>query len=79
MSLEKILGLDKKLVMKFKQLFILLKMSFKIPLQIIYLVRKERKIILVEWGWTKKIDHYESYGKTDHKNEHNIREYDISG
>ena len=23
--------------------------------------------------------HYESYGKTDHKNEHNIREYDISG
>ena len=25
------------------------------------------KIILVEWGWTKTIAHYESYGKTDKK------------
>ena len=30
-------------------------------------------IIFVEWGWTRKITHYESDGKTDHKNEHNIR------
>ena len=30
-------------------------------------------------GWTKNSSHYESYGKTDHRNEHNIREYDISG
>ena len=34
--------------------------------------------MLVEWGWTKIIPHYESYGKTDHKNEHNIREYHIT-
>ena len=30
-------------------------------------------------GTDLKIDHHESHGKTDHKNEHNIREYDISG
>ena len=27
----------------------------------------------------QKIAHYESYGWTDHKNEHNIIDYDISG
>ena len=43
MSLENILGLDKKLGMKFKQVFILLKMGFKLTLKIIYLVRKEMK------------------------------------
>ena len=43
MSLENILGLDKILVKKFKQLFLLLNMSFKLPLKIIYLVKKERK------------------------------------
>ena len=42
MSLEKILALDKKLVMKYKQVFILLNMSFKLPLKIIYPARKER-------------------------------------
>ena len=30
-------------------------------------------------GMDLKIAHYKSYGKTDHKNEDNIREYDISG
>ena len=34
---------------------------------------------MVEWGWTKNIAHYESYGKTDNKNEHNIREYHMNG
>ena len=79
MHLEEILGLDNKLVMKFKQVFILLKMNFKLTLKIIYLARKERKKYIFEWGWTENISHYESYVKTDHKNEHNIREYDISG
>ena len=79
MSLENILGLDKNLVMKFKQAFILYKMSFKLPLKIIYLVRKERKNHFGWMGMEQKIAHYESYGKIDHKNEHNIREYDISG
>ena len=46
--LRNILGLDKKLVMKFKQVFLLLNVSFKLPLKIIYLVRKNGKIILVE-------------------------------
>ena len=41
--------------------------------------KKRKEIILVEWGWTKNIFHYESYGKKDNKNEHNIKEYDISG
>ena len=43
MSLENILGLDKKLGMKFKQLFILLKMGFKLTLKIIYLVRERNE------------------------------------
>ena len=43
MSLEKILGLDNKLVIKYKQAFTLLNMSFKIPLKIIYPVKKEGK------------------------------------
>ena len=47
-SLENILGLDKKLAMKFKQVFLLLKTSFKLPLKITYLVRKERKN---HFGW----------------------------
>ena len=53
--------------------------ELQISIEIIYLVRKERKNILVEWGWTKTIAYYEYNGKTDHRNEHNIREYDISG
>ena len=79
MSLENILGLDEKLVMKFKQLFLLLKMSLKPPLKLINLVKSKDKIILFEWGWTKKIAHYESYGKIDHKKEQKIREYHIHG
>ena len=63
MSLENILGLDKGLVIKFKQVFLLLNMSFKLPFKIIYPVKKERKIIFFEWGWTKTITHYEFYGK----------------
>ena len=43
MSLENILGLEKKLVLKYKQEFLLLNMRFKLPLKIIYLVKKERK------------------------------------
>ena len=77
MSLQSNLGLDNNLVMKYKQLFIILKMRFKIRLKIIYFVQNKVKIIFVEWGWTKTIARHESYGKTDKKNEHNIREYDI--
>ena len=63
------------LIMIYKQLFLLLNMSSKLPLKIIYFLIKEMKNIFVEWVWTKKITHYEPYGKTDDKNEHNIREY----
>ena len=72
MCLENILGLEKKLVMEYKQVFLVLKMSFKITLKIIYLVKKG-EIVLVGQGWTKTISHYESYGKKDKKNAHNIR------
>ena len=41
--------------------------------------KKKLIIIFVDWVWTKTISHYESHGKIDHKNEHNIIEYDISG
>ena len=54
MSLENILGLDKEVVMKLKQVFLLLKMSFKIPLEKKIFVKRKGKIILVEWGWTRK-------------------------
>ena len=43
MSLENSLALDKMLVVKFKQVFLILKMSFKLPLKLIYLVKKQRK------------------------------------
>ena len=79
MSLEEILGLNKNLLMKFKHIFILLRMSFNLPLKLIYLLKNKIKIILVEWGWTKQMDDYEFYGKTDNKKEHEIREYHISG
>ena len=36
---------DNKLVIKFKQVFLLLKTSFKLLLKLIYLVRKKRNII----------------------------------
>ena len=62
-----------------KTSFFLVNMSFKLPLKLIYLVKKKRKIIFVEWGWNKKFAHYESYGKIYHKKEHNIRKYHISG
>ena len=73
MSLENSLGLDNKLVIKYKQVFTLLNMSFKLPLKIIYPVKNKLRIILVEWGRNKTIAHYESYCKIDHKNEHSIR------
>ena len=41
--------------------------------------KKGKENILVEWGWTKTNAHYELYGKTDHKNVFNIREYHIFG
>ena len=65
---RKISGLEKKLVMKYKQVFPLLNMSFKLPFKIIYIVKNRGKIIVVEWEWTKYNAHYESYGKTDQKN-----------
>ena len=43
MSLENVLGLDKKVVMEFKQVVLSLKTSLKIPLQIINFVRKDRE------------------------------------
>ena len=50
-----ILGLDKMLVIKFKKVFLLLNMRSKLPLNLIYLVKSKRKIILVEWVWTKQM------------------------
>ena len=38
-------------------------MSFKLPLEIIYLIKSKGKIILIESGWNKKTSHYESYEK----------------
>ena len=78
MYLENILGLGKKLVMKFKESFLLLNMSFKSWLNIIYPVRKELKNIFGWMGMDRNIAHYKSDGKTDHKNEHNISKYHIS-
>ena len=66
-------------VMVFKQVFLLSDMSFKFLLKLIYTVKKKGGIILIEWGWNKNISYHESYGKTYHKMEHNIREYHISG
>ena len=43
MTLEDIFRLDKKLIMKCEQVFLILKMSFKFPLKIIYLVKQESK------------------------------------
>ena len=37
------LGLGKNLLMKYKQVFFLLKMSFKFPLKIIYLGKNKNK------------------------------------
>ena len=48
MSLENVLGLDKKVVMEFKQVVLSLKTSLKIPLQIINFVRKDREN---NFGW----------------------------
>ena len=45
MSSENTLGLEKKLGMKYKQVLLLLRIGFKLQLEIIYLVRKERKNI----------------------------------
>ena len=75
MSLENILGLYKKIVMKFKKIFLLLNMGCKLPLKIIYLAQKKTfwfngsglKNCLLRILW-KQIS----------QNEHNIREYDIS-
>ena len=48
MSLGEILGLYKMLVMKFRSVFLLLHMSFKPPLKIIYIYIFKRKTIMVE-------------------------------
>ena len=45
MSLGDNFGLDKMLVMKFKQLF-LLKMSFKLPFKILISLKRNNKILL---------------------------------
>ena len=79
MSLENILELDKKLVIKFKKGFILLNMSFKLTLKLIYLAINHGRNYSGWKGMDWKIAHYESYEETDHKNKHIIREYQISG
>ena len=58
MSLEDILGLDNMLVVEFKQVFILLKMSFKIPLKLIYPVKKQKKNYFGWMGVDLKIARY---------------------
>ena len=78
MSLEMILGLEKKLVMKSNKYFFYWRRVSNFHWKYIDLVNVGENI-LIEWEWTKTIAHYESYGKTDHKSEHNIREYYISG
>ena len=78
MSLENILRLDKKLMIKYKQVFLILKTSFKFPLKILYLVKEDRNNNLGCMVMDSKIAPQESYGKTHRKNEHNITEYDIS-
>ena len=64
MSLENTLGLDKKLVIKFKQLFMLLNMSFTLPLKIICPVRNQGKFYFGCMEMDKTKSHYESYGRT---------------
>ena len=65
MSLENILRLDKELAIKYKQLFLLLNISFKLPLKIIYLVKKRKEKSFWLNGYGQNNSHYESYGKTD--------------
>ena len=61
--------------MKYKQVFLLLNMSFKLLFaNNIYCKNKSFWLN----GDGLKTFYYESYGETDHKNEHNIREYYIS-
>ena len=76
MCLEVNLRLEEKLMMEYKQLFPISKMSFKITLKIIYWVKEKGKIIMVACCWTEVIYHYEPYEKTL-KNEENIRKHDI--
>ena len=64
MCLEVKLWLEKRLIFKNKEVFLILKMSFKIPLKIMYWKGRKGKIILVAWWWTEEIAYYESYGKT---------------
>ena len=66
MSFNTILGLYKKLVMEYKQVFLFIKGELQNSSENnISCKKRKEKIILVEWGWTKTIAHYESYGKTE--------------
>ena len=61
--LEVKLWLEKKLTMKFKEVFLLLKTSFKVSLKKYTGGKQKGKITLVACLWTEDISHYESYGK----------------
>ena len=52
MYLEETLGLDKMLVIKFKQELLLLKMSFRISLKMLYLFLNERILFFNSDGLT---------------------------
>ena len=59
--------LDKKLVMRYKQVFLFIKEELQTSIENNISCKKERKVILVEWGWTENNYHSESYGKTNKK------------
>ena len=63
MCLEVILGLAKKLMIEYKQVFLILYMRFETPLKN-RMGKKKGKFILVALRWTEGIAHYESYRKT---------------
>ena len=62
--LEVKLWLKKRLMIKFKEVFLLLKTRFKVPSKKCTGMKRKGKIILVACLWTEAIAQYESYGKT---------------
>ena len=61
--LRKYFRVRKKLVMKYKKAFLLLKMSFKLPLRKLNIVRKGKEKSFWLKGDGLICFHYESYGK----------------
>ena len=55
-----------------------IKCELQTPIENNISCKKKWKIFLIEWEWTKKLLTMNPMGK-NHKNEHIIREYDISG